>query len=148
MSALGGKWTLGRYKAPMKVKASLLLLLLAITGCSDVEILPGGYSILYADHGKAWLRNPDETLTHGGILKDAYQDRASILVVAFPEMSGGEALGRMPIDDTCWVALLVDASKHRVQQIKIADAARLSQKMSVVFTSDIPCLKGMPNTPS
>jgi hypothetical protein len=130
----------------LKTTASPLLLLLAVTGCSDVESLPGGYSILYADHGKDWLRDPDENLTHGGILKDAYQDGARILVVAWPEMSGGEALGRMPVDDTCWVALLVDASKHRVQQIKIADAAKLSKKMSVVFTSDLPCLQGMPNT--
>ena len=129
----------------MKAKASSLLLLLAIAGCSDVESLPGGYSILYADHGKAWLRNPDETLTHGGIVKDAFQDRARILVVAFPEMSEGEGAGRMPIDGTCWVVLLIDASKHRVQQITVADAARISQKMSVVFTSDLPCLQGMPN---
>ena len=129
----------------MRAKASPLLLLLAIAICSDVESLPGGYSILYADHGKAWLRAPDGTLTHGGILKDAYQDRASILVVALPEMTGGEAAGRMPIDDTCWVALLIDASRHRVQQIKIADAAKLSQSMSVVMTSKLPCLQGMPN---
>jgi len=113
-----------------------------------LESLPGGYSVLYADHGKAWLRNPDGTLAHGGIVKDLYQDRARILVVAFPEGAEGEAAGRMPIDDTCWVALLVDASKRRVQQIKVADAAKLMQKMSVVTTSDIPCLKGMPNTPS
>lgn len=78
-------------------------------------------------------------------MKDAFQDRARILVVAFPEMSEGEGAGRMPIDGTCWVALLIDASKHRVQQITVADAARISQKMSVVFTSDLPCLQGMPN---
>jgi len=119
-------------------------LLLAVAGCGDVESLPGGYSLLYADHGKAWLRNPDGTLTHGGIVKDAYQDRARILIVAFPEMSGGDAAGLMPIDDTCWVALLIDASKHRVQQIKVADAGKISQKMSVVRTSDLPCLHGMP----
>ena len=144
---MGGKRSLGRYKKTMKAKASPLLLLLAIAGCSEVENLPGGYSILYADHGKAWLRNPDETLTHGGIVKDVYQDRAHILVVAYPQMlSDGEAAGRMPIDDTCWVALLIDASKHRVQQIKFADAAKLMPKMSAVTTSDIPCLQGMPNT--
>lgn len=146
MTGMGGKLPLGRYKVTMKAKASPVLLLLTIAGCSDVESLPGDYSILYADHGKAWLRNPDETLTHGGILKDVYQDGARILVVAFPEMSGSEAAGRMPLDDTCWVALLIDASKHRIQQIKIADAAKLSQKKSVVTTSDLPCLQGMPNT--
>jgi hypothetical protein len=142
---MGGKRTFARYKTTMKAKASPLLLLLAIAGCNDVESLPGGYSILYADHGKAWLRNPDETLAHGGILKDVYQDRTRILVVAFPEMSGGNVAGRMPIDDTCWVALLIDAPKHRVQQIKVADVAKLSQKMSVVTASDLPCLQGMPN---
>ena len=130
----------------LRAKASPLLLLLAIAGCSDVESLPGGYSILYADHGKAWLRNPDETLTHGGIVRDAYRDGERILIVAFPEMSGGEEAGRMPLDDTCWVALLIDASKHRVRQIKMAEAAKISRKMSVVFTSDLPCLQGMPNT--
>ena len=129
------------------LKASPLLLLLAIAGCSEVESLPGGYSILYADHGKAWLRNPDETLTHGGIVKDAYRDAARILIVAFPEVAEDKAdEGRMPIDDTCWVALFIDASKHRVRQIKMADAAKISRKMSVVFTSDLPCLQGMPNT--
>lgn len=130
----------------MKARASSLLLLLAIAGCSDVESLPGGYSILYADHGKTWLRNPDGTMTHGGTVKDAYQDQKRILIVAYPEMSGGEPTGRMPIDDTCFVALLVDAAEHRVQQIKVADAAKLMSKMSVVTTSDRSCLQGMPNT--
>ena len=32
----------------LNAKASPLLLLLAIAGCSDVESLPGDYSILYA----------------------------------------------------------------------------------------------------
>jgi hypothetical protein len=122
------------------------LVLSATSGCS--VSLPGDYSVSRGDRGKAWLQNPDGTLTHGGVIKDLYRDERHILLVAYPEVSGGAAAGRMPVDDTCYVALLIDAPTRRAEQVSVADAARRATNMSMVESYDRPCLKGMPNTPS
>ena len=122
----------------------IVFALLATAGCD--ASLPGDYSVRHGDRGKAWLRNPDGTIT-GGLIKELYRDDRHILLVTYPLMDDGAA-DTMPIDHTCYVALLIDAPERRAQQIHIADAIRRAARMSVVERYDRPCLKGMPNSPS
>ena len=110
---------------------------LAIIACS--ETLPGGYTVRHADKGKAWLRNPDGTLAHGGLLKDLYRDDRRILLIALAE--GGEAGGRMPMDGTCYIALLIYAPDQRVHQVSVPEAAKQTEKMSLVESYKRPCLR-------
>ena len=122
----------------------IALALSATFGCSAK--LPGDYSVSHGDRGKAWLEHPDETLAHGGVIKELYENNQHILLVAYPEMLDGKA-GRMPIDKTCYVALLIDAPRHRMRQVNMAEAARLATRMSSVEAHERPCLKGMSNAP-
>jgi hypothetical protein len=126
----------------------LTLATIAIGGCSPSSTLPGGYTISYGDRGKAWLKNPDGTIAHAGLIKRLYRDEKRILLVAHPVSYGGEAAPPYPLDENCYVALLVDASTQRMRQIHLAKADHLAARMSEVESYERPCLKGMPNTPS
>lgn len=127
--------------------ASSLLALSALTACTDSS-LPGGYTVQHGDRGKAWLRSPDGTLVHGGALKDVYRDEGHILIIAYPELSDGQAGDRTPVERPCHVALLVDAATRSTEQITVAEAARRAARMTLAEKYDRPCLKGMPNTSS
>jgi hypothetical protein len=128
-----------------KRSALSLFLALAVGGCG--QDLPAGYSINHGDRGKAWLQNPDGTITYPGLIKELYRDsQGHILLVAYAATYGGELARPAPIDRTCYVALLIDASKRSLKQITTAEAAKRSSDMEVVETHERPCLKGMPNT--
>jgi hypothetical protein len=111
--------------------------ILALAGCN--RSLPGGYSVRHADRGKAWLQNPDGTLAAGGVIKNLYADNRRILVVAYA--SGDETGGPKPLDETCYVALLIDTSGGRAEQISMAEAGRQASTMSTVESYDRPCLR-------
>jgi len=126
----------------------LLFATIAIGGCNPAPALPGGYTVSYGDRGKAWLQNPDGTIAHAGLIKQLYRDERRILLVAYPVSYGGEVAPPYPLDDTCYVALVLDGPTRRVKQIRIADVDRLTARMSVVESYERPCLKGHANTPS
>ena len=131
------------------VKPLLLLIAsLAIGGCSASPSLPGGYTVSYGDRGKAWLQNPDGTIAYAGLIKRLHRDQRRILLVAYPVSYGGEAAPPFPLDETCYVALVVDGSTQRMRQIHLAEADRLAAQMSEVESYERPCLKGMSNTPT
>jgi len=126
----------------------LMLATIAISACSASPTLPGGYTVSHGDRGKAWLQNPDGTLAYAGLIKRLHRDERRILLVAYPVSYGGEAAPPYPLDDTCYVALVVDGPTRRVSQIHMAEADRLASHMSEVESYERPCLNGMPNTPS
>jgi hypothetical protein len=123
-----------------------MLAILAIGGCNASPTLPGGYTVSYGDRGKAWLQNPDGTMAHAGLIKRLHRDDKRILLVAYPVSYGGEAASPYPLDDTCYVALVVDGPTRRVRQIRLAEADRLAARMLEVESYERPCLEGMPNT--
>lgn len=126
----------------------LLIATVALVGCDAPPALPGGYSVSYGDRGKAWLRNPDGTIAYAGLIKRLYRDERRMVIVAYPVSYGDETAPPYPLDDTCYVALVVDGPTRRMTQIRIAQANRLAASMSVVESYERPCLKGMPKTPS
>ena len=128
----------------------LLLMLgtIAISGCSASPTLPGGYTVSHGDRGKAWLQNPDGTMAYAGLIKRLHRDERRIVLVAHPVSYGGEAAAPYPLDDPCYVALVLDGSTRRMRQIHMAEADRLAARMWEVESYERPCLKGMPNTPS
>lgn len=128
----------------MPRKILSLLAALVLGGCETSPSLPGGYTVSYADRGKAWLKNPDGSMTHGGVIKRLLHDERRILLIAFPVSYGGEAAPPYPLDDSCYVALLVDGPTQRVRQIRLAEAERLAARMSQVEAYTGHCLKGMP----
>ena len=119
---------------------------LTVAGCDPSPTLPGGFKVSYGDRGKAWLQNPNGTIAHAGLIKRLYSDGRHILLVGFAVQYGGEAAAPFSIDDTCYVALLIDGPTQRVAQIKMADAERFARKMTEIEAYDRQCLKGMPNT--
>ncbi len=123
-----------------------LLAVLVIGGCDAVPTLPGGYTVSYGDRGNAWLQNPGGTTAHAGVIKRLLRDETRILLVAYPVSYEGQAAPPYPLDDTCYVALLVDGPTRRVRQIRLAEADRLAPRMLEVVSYDRPCLEGMPNT--
>lgn len=126
----------------------LMVATLAIGGCGASPTLPGGYTVNYGDRGKAWLQNPDGTMAHAGLIKRLHRDERRILLVGFPVSYGGKAAPPYPLDDTCYVALIIDGPTRRMRQIRLAEANRLAARMSEVESYKRSCLKGMPNTPS
>lgn len=124
----------------------LMLATIAVGGCGASPDLPGGYTVSYADRGKAWLQNPDGTIAHPGLIKQLHRDERRILLVAHPASYGGEAAPPYPLDDACYVALVIDGPTQRVTQIRMAEAERLAARMSEVESYKRPCVEGMPNT--
>ena len=117
---------------------------LAAAGCSPA--LPGGYSVRYADRGKAWLRNPNGTLAHGALIKQLFKDDRRILLVTFAATLAGEVDGLRPLDGDCYVALVIQAEQHRMRQVRLAEAHRLAAKMDLVESYDRDCSKRTPTS--
>jgi hypothetical protein len=128
----------------MKAKRLVLLLPLVAATIACEPSLPGGYTIHYADRGKAWLQNPDGTTAYGGLIKSVHRSEARILLVGRPAAVGGELTPRKPIGDGCYVALLIDAATRRIEQIDMIQAARHQATMVPVASYKRPC----PNTPA
>jgi hypothetical protein len=125
--------------------AALLLPIFATLACgSPPPALPGGYSVTYGDRGKAWLANPDKTLAHGALIKQLFADDRHILLITFATTYGGEVAGPRPLDGNCYVALLIDGPRQRTRQIHLAQARRLSRKMTLVESYERGCLPGTP----
>lgn len=123
----------------------LMLAILALGGCDASPTLPGGYSVSHGDRGKAWLQSPDGTIAYAGLIKRLHRDERRILLVAYPVSFGGEAAPPYPLDDSCYVALILDGATQRVRQIRLAEADRLAAQMLEVVSYERPCLEGMPN---
>ena len=58
----------------------------------------------------------------------------------------GKAAPPYPLDDNCYVALIIDGTSRLVKQIRLAEADHLAAEMLEVESYDQPCLEGMPNT--
>ncbi len=123
-----------------------LLAILAVGGCNASPSLPGGYTVSYGDRGKAWLQKPDGTIAHAGLIKRLLHVEKQILLIAYPVSYGDVPAPPYPLDDTCYVALMVDGQTQVVRQIRLVEADRLASKMVVVEAYERPCLKGMPNS--
>lgn len=123
---------------------SAALLSTALAGAVGYETwrdrLPDGYYVKSADRGKAWLTKPDGFLVHGGLINKLYRGQRRVLVLAYPDSS------RKPIDESCYVALLIDTGTHRVEQVSVTEAARYAEGMSTIVDLDRPCLQGMINS--
>jgi hypothetical protein len=131
------------------MKRLALVACVALYACSNpATSLPGGYMVKHGDRGKAWLQNPDGTIAHGGLIKALYHDKRHILLLTYTTSYGGIASPPVPIDRSCYVALLFNVSTHSVKQLTVADAAKLSARMVRVETYERPCLPGMSNTVS
>ena len=115
-----------------------------LVGCSSSPGLPGGYTVSHGDRGKAWLQNPDGTIAYPGLIKQLHADNRRILLIAYPVSYGGEAAPPRPMDDSCYVAIVVDILARRLRQIGIAEAERLAAGMLEIESHDRPCLEGMP----
>ena len=127
----------------MRCLILLVLGSLSLAGCSPS--LPDGYSVTYGDRGKVWLSNPDGTLAHGAEIKQLYRDDGRLLLITSAATIGGEIIGPRPLDGTCYVALLIDTDQRRMQQVRMAEADRLSANMTLVESSGrAGCLPGSP----
>jgi len=122
--------------------ALVALFFLCISACG--ASLPGGYSIEYGDRGKAWLANPDGTLVHGALIKQLFKDDRRVLLITFATTLGGQIDGPRPLDGNCYVALLIQADRQRIRQVRLTEARSLAAKMELVESYNRGCLQGMP----
>jgi hypothetical protein len=118
---------------------TLAFTLLLLAGCEQSPSLPGDFRVMYADRGKAWLQNPDGSLTHGGLIKELYHDNRRILLLAQAVSYGGETVPPRPRDHSCYVALLVDGDTGDLRQIDMAEFEALSARMTPVESYERPC---------
>ncbi|RYG90202.1 MAG: hypothetical protein EON59_00290 [Alphaproteobacteria bacterium] len=131
----------------IKVKKARFLLvfcLLASAGCAPS--LPGGYSVSYADRGRAWLANPDRSLAHGALIDRLYHDDRYILLVTTAVSLDGVVEVPRPLDGNCKVAILIDVTQQRARQLRLADANRLAGNMVMVEDYNRGCLQGQPTS--
>ena len=106
--------------------------------------LPGGYAVQYGDRGKAWLANPDGTITHAALIKELYSDPSAILLISFAATYVGEVEGPRPLDGNCYIALMIDTRSRQRRQVRLHEAKSLARRMSRVESFDRGCLRGMP----
>lgn len=125
-----------------------ILAAVSIGACDASPTLPNGYEISHGGGAKAWLKRPDGTFAHAGLIKDVYADEKHILMIALPVRYGGKAAPPFPLDGNCYVALMIDASTGRRRQIHMAEGKRLAARMSRVANYERPCLQGMQDPPS
>jgi hypothetical protein len=114
-----------------------LLAVLVLGACA--QALPGGYSVKYADRGKAWLMRPDGTLAYGGLIKQLYQAEHRILLVALAEDVTSEDNLPTRAGNDCYAAFLIDPDKQTMRRIALAEATILARSMIVSESYDRPC---------
>jgi hypothetical protein len=130
-----------------------IALALLLGACSMIgPSLPGGYTIIYADRGKAWLANPDGTIAHGALIQQLYKDDRRILLITYAttyasdDGIGFRVEGPRPLDGNCYVALLIEGGTGETRQVRLAEADRLAAKMDLVASSSRGCVRGMPTS--
>jgi hypothetical protein len=128
-----------RYQA-MKSRILWLMANLALAACTqgmsaESAGLPDGYAVISGDRGKTWLAEPDGSLVHGGLIKQLYKnDRYILLITYVPEIEG-EVDGPRPLDNNCYVALLIASRERQIRQVRLAEAHRLASKMTLIESS-------------
>jgi hypothetical protein len=128
----------------MKIATLWLLTILTMTACSPS--LPNGYAVIDRDRGKSWLANPDGTIVHGAVIKQLFIDGQNILLVAPAAVVDGSIDGPRPLDDNCYIALLIDSRDQRTRQVRLAEARRLAANMTLVASFNPGCLEEMPTS--
>ena len=117
--------------------------LLVSNGCSDQQAVLGGYTVLYADRGKAWLQNPDGTIAHDGLLQQLYRDERHILIVS--NVIDDRAIVRpLSSDGGCLAAQLIDSRTHKKRQIRLAEAIAKARTMMWVASTSRKCSGDLP----
>jgi hypothetical protein len=130
----------------MAIRTALLMIALLATGACGVsrgEPLPGGYSVSYADRGKAWLVNPDGTTAHAALIKQLFKRDGYVLLVTYAATYGGKVEGPRPLDGNCYIALLIETDRQQVRQVRLAEAHQLAAKMELVASYARGCVQGM-----
>ena len=121
----------------MRKTVSALCLLVA--SCGD-QPLPGGYTVVESAMNREWLKGPDGFIVAPGLIQRLYRDENSILVISLAASSDGEPIPPRPLDRTCFVALLINASTKQTTQITVLQANKLAERMEAVIVRDRSCI--------
>jgi hypothetical protein len=125
-----------------------LMAYLALAACTretsaGSAALPDGYAVISSDRGKTWLAEPNGSLVHGGLIKQLYKNDRHILLIAYEAETDGKVDGPRPLDNNCYVALLIASRERQTRQVRLAEAHRLASKMTLIESSERSCLQGM-----
>jgi hypothetical protein len=122
----------------MRRPLPLAFLAILVVGCSG-PALPNGYEVSESATNREWLRAPDGTLVHPGLLSALFAENDRLIGVFHPATGGGEPVGYPPLNGDCLVALQIDTTDGGVRQIEVTEAYSRGSAMKRVWSSDRPC---------
>jgi hypothetical protein len=122
----------------MKHRAWSLACALSVAGCARAH-LPGGYSVEESATDREWLKRPNGTLVTGGLVKALYKDEDTLVLIAHAASEDGKAVPPLPMDGSCFVAMLIKPRQGGEQQIPLARAQILAKGMTEVIATNRPC---------